>query len=755
MGDGHLDDAKAQAPCLGDQLRIDERTAALEIDALEEGAGQELQATVHVAQPRTEHAVDEIAPGTTEKPASDSIGPGVAVAADHVVRRHESDQARGLAQVELPVGVRIEDPAPASRAEPAPQRRAVPLALPVTDHAKEHARRASLGGLRRARGGLGHVRRSVAGAVVHEHDLAAFGVARDCRHGLCDHGSDVVHLVAAGQHDAQALESLHGRGVWPARRHAPADSRGGGFPTPLLSTGRAGRGVRGRSLGAGTDAPGYHPGTEKSLRSPRGATEPGSMPRSAPARQRDRSRRRSASAPTPTPTARAGRVALLAVAGLGLVWAVPYYPRVNNPNENVRVYMTAALVEDGTYAIDGMRRRWGWTNDAACVDAAPEGPRPCEGPRPPVGATRTHYSVKAPGTSLLGVPAYAAARLVDGEGPPSLGSRVWLLRVFGSALPLLLFLVALERFLRREAREPALAALVFLSLALGSPLLAYGLLFVSHAISAAAAFAAFMLLTRARRRGAARPRTAAAAGLLSAGASLFEYPCFFASLALSLFALAALKPRRWPAFALGALPAVLAMMHFQASAFGNAFSPGHRFVENPAYRAIHDRGFFGGTGFHPEAAGELLFGARLGLFSMTPLLALGVIGLGLLLRRRGRRLEASVALAIVLTTYLAVCFLDNWDGGWSVGAATWWCSCPSSATAPYSPSTLPPHAAPTPGPARWPWPLAPRWPHSSPAASPPSSFPTFRRTSSARWRSSSSRCSWKGTVPRRSPRSPG
>jgi hypothetical protein len=67
--------------------------------------------------------------------------------------------------------------------------------------------------------------------------------------------------------------------------------------------------------------------------------------------------------------------------------ASPYFERLNNPNENVRFFMTAAIVDDHTFAIDHVRELWGWVNDAAIYGGHA-------------------YSVKAPGTSYLGVPAY-------------------------------------------------------------------------------------------------------------------------------------------------------------------------------------------------------------------------------------------------------------------------------------------------------------------------------------------------------------
>jgi hypothetical protein len=45
--------------------------------------------------------------------------------------------------------------------------------------------------------------------------------------------------------------------------------------------------------------------------------------------------------------------------------AYPYLQAVNNPNENTRTFLTMALVDDGTVALDRQVARHGWTNDWA------------------------------------------------------------------------------------------------------------------------------------------------------------------------------------------------------------------------------------------------------------------------------------------------------------------------------------------------------------------------------------------------------
>jgi len=106
------------------------------------------------------------------------------------------------------------------------------------------------------------------------------------------------------------------------------------------------------------------------------------------------------------------------------LFVFPYYERINNPNENVRIWMTRAIVAHHVLNIDQVSREWGWVNDKA--------------------TTGKHlYSSKAPGTSFLGVPVLFAEtqlhRLIRLPPPTKRQTTLWL-RVFSVELPMALFL---------------------------------------------------------------------------------------------------------------------------------------------------------------------------------------------------------------------------------------------------------------------------------------------------------------------------
>lgn len=346
---------------------------------------------------------------------------------------------------------------------------------------------------------------------------------------------------------------------------------------------------------------------------------------------------------------------MLGLLAFGYLYPFPYVPRIQNPNENVRLFMTAALAERGEYAINPIRARWGWVNDAALLDGKV-------------------FSVKAPATSLLAVPAYAvwfhASNGRDGWRPDRL-TATWIARFFGCIAPMLLFFWCLLPWLGRRTRSPVLRDAIWWSLALGSCLYGYTLIFVSHATGAAAGFGALMLLSRARPQlGEPGLGTAGmfVAGLLAAAVTAFEYPGFPISLLLCVYGIAvAGSVRRAAVLCAGALVPVAFVLHFHAVAFGSPFTPGHLYMENQAFRAVHHKGFFGADQWYAEAAERMLFDPGFGLLPLTPIFAAAAIGAVVVLSRPRRRWVGLIAALSAAAAYLLACHLSNWRGGWTIG----------------------------------------------------------------------------------------
>lgn len=353
----------------------------------------------------------------------------------------------------------------------------------------------------------------------------------------------------------------------------------------------------------------------------------------------------------------------LGLCAVAYLWVSPYFPGINNPNENVRFYMTAAMVENGSYEITPLRTRWGWTNDAAKYCGRMD--RLC-----PPGSDIRYYSVKAPLTSFLGAPGYAlyywTTSASGGEIDRELALRIC--RLTGTVLPMLVFFWGFYRWLGARARSPLHRDAVFFAMAIGTLLYGYGIVFVSHSVAAAAAMGSFMLLYDARHSGGVSIGKSMLAGFLCAAVTALEYPGGVVSGLLALYALFCIRPW-WKLvfFGLGALVPTLIVMHFQWAAFDSPFRPGHLWVEESSLGVKHWEGFYGLVSLDPKAMVGLLFDPSYGLFLTTPLIVFAVPGFVLLVRDRKQRLDAIFALLCVLVTYFVICGMNNWRGGWTIG----------------------------------------------------------------------------------------
>ncbi len=331
---------------------------------------------------------------------------------------------------------------------------------------------------------------------------------------------------------------------------------------------------------------------------------------------------------------RARTAASVAVLALLFAWVFPYFPQVNNPNENVRIYMTVAIVDDHTFAINRIEQAWGYTNDKAVRDGR-------------------LYSSKAPGTSYLGVPVYWLLTKITHRStlPPALalphtlslvlpGHRarpppprplppidrtvvVYVLRLFTNVVPALLFAWFWHRFLGQRTRSPALREAVFFSTMAGSSLFAYSEVFASHAHNAFCTGAAIMAVAavregdRAARRDGAEPGVdrgrMALAGLFGAGATMFEYPAALASASVALWILATAAERRRGLLLLaalsGALAGALALRHHRPAAAVAALTAAMAYGATLSWRSLQ-RLVFAGLGGAIPAGLVLLYHAR-------------------------------------------------------------------------------------------------------------------------------------------------
>lgn len=344
------------------------------------------------------------------------------------------------------------------------------------------------------------------------------------------------------------------------------------------------------------------------------------------------------------------------------LYSFPYFPKIHSANELPRVYLTRAMVDHGTFAIDSGVARWGTT-----VDVSP--------------AHGHFYSNKAPGSSFLAAPAYLAlkaAKALVGAGEPTLAETVWLCRVFTGVLPTLLFLVLLARFLARFARPPDTPGdadtagrdalrLAIIGYGLGSMAMAYSVLFIAHQLSAVCLGSAYILSVRVieDRRD---PRWLLAAGFLAGCGPLVDYQAAFAGIPLAVYLLVKLgRARRFRdlTYAVaGSLPPIALLLAYHQACFGSPFKTGYDFSQTFAH--FHQQGFLGITELRMEAFYGSTFAPDNGLFVFCPMLLLAIPGFYVLARRK-QYWHLAVSLS-VMAIYLAfISSINFWRGGWQLG----------------------------------------------------------------------------------------
>ncbi len=299
-----------------------------------------------------------------------------------------------------------------------------------------------------------------------------------------------------------------------------------------------------------------------------------------------------------------------------------------------RYALTAALYDDHTVSIDAFADRIG-------VDRAER--------------DGVLYSDKAPGQPVLAIPAYAIYRLFGGlrgeYAQPWGDLGLWAVSLVSAALPAIALAVLMRRLALRCCPERATEAA--LALSLGTMLLPFATQLFSHVLSALCGLGAYLLATRER----ATPWTLAASGAVAGLAVTVEYT--MAVLVIVVGVVVALRHRvgaLW--YVLGGVPMALLLGLYHQAAFGGPFEVGYRYSQF----AEHQSGVVGVRPPDPGTTFTVLFGER-GLFILTPIALVGVVGLILLLVRRVEpRLDAWAGLA-VFAVFLSI--MGGWSNPWA------------------------------------------------------------------------------------------
>jgi hypothetical protein len=352
-----------------------------------------------------------------------------------------------------------------------------------------------------------------------------------------------------------------------------------------------------------------------------------------------------------------------------------FFPRWADWNQNSRLNLVMAIVDQGALYIDDYYNGYTATGDYAEYGG--------------------HiYSTKAPGTAFLGVPVYwifqevaggAAARwalgllraneaiedtlTAGGSGllPTKVHAALALYTVtfFIVALPSALLGVILYWFAGRltPARLPRVWAVLVYGLTTSA--FPYAGALYGHQIVAVLLFVAFYLAFLIGQERL-RPSLTFGVGLILGHAVITEYPAAPVAGAILLYLFYRLQWKRWigPAILGGALPGLL-WMGYNYAIFHKPIAFGYRHA--PLWQDVNRAGFFSLTYPQVEALWGITFGSFRGLFFLSPVLLLALPGFCRLAREKTMRPEFLVCLWAGLSFLLLVGSSVMWQGGYAVG----------------------------------------------------------------------------------------
>ncbi len=340
---------------------------------------------------------------------------------------------------------------------------------------------------------------------------------------------------------------------------------------------------------------------------------------------------------------------------LGLCF--PYFESTRNANERPRLLQAMALVDDGSWAIDGPAAR--------SLDPGPDVSRS--------KVDRRLYPNKPPGTTLVAAAGYRVAKATADDSGLTLRRFTFWARVFGGLLPTVLLCGLL---LRRYAAMfgPMAAAGAVTLYALGTPAASYAHLLYGHQLAAALLAGGIALMIDGsveQSRGRSAGGAALVGGMLAGAAVGVEYGAVFAALPIAGLLLArVLRPGGARALLLslaGALIPIIGLALYHSRVYGSALSTGYHHVTNADFAAKHGQGFLGLGLPHWEGFHTHFLSADGGLLWWAPTVVLALYGLvQLSMSRDEPATEARVHLGLVLLYGIIVSSL-SFDGGWRVG----------------------------------------------------------------------------------------
>lgn len=350
------------------------------------------------------------------------------------------------------------------------------------------------------------------------------------------------------------------------------------------------------------------------------------------------------------------------------------FPRWADPNQNSRLNMVFAVVEEGTFRIDSFV--------ANTVDYAKVGDH--------------YYSDKAPGVAFLGIPAYAVIKMFldlpaldqimnmlenneafqatlreGGTGVLEQKVRFAIAQVMLSflfaAIPTAIIGLLLYRLSKKFSPRPWIRAGVVITYGLLTPVFAYGGALYGHQLSGALVFMVFYLAWQhVNTIGIGK---AILCGLMLAYSVVTEYPVVLIAglvylyLGYRLYQRQALSRMVWVSGS--GLVVAIGWMIYNNAIFGGPLELGYQYSE--LWVEQHGAGFMSLTIPHWDAIWGITFSPYRGLFFYSPLLLIVFPGFILWWRSREYRLELWTALLATCSFFLFNASSIMWWGGFAIG----------------------------------------------------------------------------------------
>lgn len=289
------------------------------------------------------------------------------------------------------------------------------------------------------------------------------------------------------------------------------------------------------------------------------------------------------------------------------------------------------------------------------------------------------HPAKAPGTSLLAVPAYFLLHSfdrvagLDPDDVATLTRNAWLTSALSVGLVssigcVIFFLLAFD-----VSGGGAVASLLAtLTFGFGTLYFPYATTLFEHDVIAVSLLAALYLLHCAKRAVDTDPASqkvrllVALAGLCAGFAAITNYVVAGVVILFGVYAIMTVRLRRgWAWFLLGVLGPFLLICAYNLACFSTPFTTNYAH-ESPAFQ---DHQGALGVFLLPrwEVLVALLVSPYRGLFFSAPVLVLGAFGLAAWTKHPATRGLAWLSIAVTAFFLLVVTTFNGWHGGWAVG----------------------------------------------------------------------------------------